>query len=90
MSNEQPAYTVGFNWLPTGSKWVGTGWLFFDDEYAAKQCRKQLQSMRIGAVFVRPFHDADWPHVGAAHSYLIPHPNAPLSRSSAEAAGSED
>jgi len=79
----RPSWTVGYNWQPIGretkpeetypiNSWVGTGFLFFDEKHVAKEWYEKL--IGIGMVpFMRPYHDNDWEHVGAAHKMT---PNA--------------
>lgn len=72
-----PNWTVGFNWMPMNSEtppgvpyprnsWVGTGRLFFDDEWAASEWYERLIAMGL-VPFKRRFEAGDVRFLGACH-----------------------
>lgn len=64
---ERPAWTVCYNIVTPGSRWVGTGWEFFDDEAAARTRYVQLAAAGCPPT-KRPYYSKDdRPHLGAAH-----------------------
>lgn len=63
----KPNWTVHYNIVSKeSSRWIGTGWEFFDKEEDAAHC--YLRHFAIGnCPTKRPFHDTDIKHLGAAH-----------------------
>jgi hypothetical protein len=61
----RPKWTVLYN-IVNGTKWVGTGWEFFDTEDDAATAYKQKIS-EGHCPTKRPFHKNDNVHLGAAH-----------------------
>lgn len=66
----KPKWTVVYNIVsPESSKWVGTGWEFFDDEEDAQACYDRHVASG-NTPTKRPYHDGcDKPHLGAAHQF---------------------
>lgn len=62
-----PKWTVWYNIVsPENGQWIGMGWEFFDKESDAKECF--LRHQKLGnVVSMRPFHENDRKHMGAAH-----------------------
>ena len=67
----RPKYTVLTNLVsPESSRWVGTAWEFFDDPGEASLCYQR--HLRLGNTpTLRPFHNNDIPHLGAAHRWML-------------------
>ena len=63
----KPKWTVVYNIVSEeSSRWVGTGWEFFDDDDSAN--RAYARHVSSGNVPTkRPFHFRDDSHLGAAH-----------------------
>jgi hypothetical protein len=71
-----PRWTIVYNTISAGSRWVGTGREFLDSEedamkrYAAIPSGGDVAGPNYsGPVCAtkRPFHETDIPHLGAAH-----------------------
>ena len=60
-----PSWTVYYN-IVSDSKWVGTGWEFFNIKEYAYDCFESHNASGNCAT-LRPFHKNDIPHLGAAH-----------------------
>lgn len=62
-----PSWTIHYNRVNPGSRWIGTGWEFFDEESAAKARYDEL--MKDGHYPTkRPYHAEDKRHLGAVHA----------------------
>lgn len=64
-----PKWTVLYNIVSDGSRWIGTGWEFFDDEHVAHHRFEELS--RAGNYPTRRpyFAEVDRVHLGAGHGY---------------------
>jgi hypothetical protein len=63
----QPKWTVVYNIVSPGSRWIGTGWEFFDDA-ASMERRKNELSAKGQTTTSRPYYPAtDKSHLGAVH-----------------------
>lgn len=62
-----PQWTLLYNIVsPENPKWVGTGWEFFDSFEEADKARRR--HIALGNVpTLRPYHELDARHLGAAH-----------------------
>lgn len=61
----RPSYTLVYN-IVNASKWVGTGWEFFDTEEDAEARYEELNKQGHCCT-LRPYHNTDSIHLGAAH-----------------------
>lgn len=62
----RPRLTLVYN-IVNDSKWIGTGWEFFDSEQFADDRKSELSSMGHCCT-LRPYHHkTDEKHLGAAH-----------------------
>jgi hypothetical protein len=63
----RPSWTVVYNRVSLGSRWIGKGWEFFDDEEWAK--RRYDELVKEGhCPTKRPYHSSDRQHLGAVHA----------------------
>ena len=72
---EHPRWTVVYNTIsPENSKWIGTGWEFFDEEKDAQTCYDR--HIKLGNCPTKRFYyqgidpnkpKYDYFHLGAAH-----------------------
>lgn len=69
MHPKNPNWTVVFNHTPRETTpWIGTGWLFFDDEAQASACYKRINAQPGCCATKRPyFPPTDYKHLAAAH-----------------------
>lgn len=62
-----PAWTVLYNIVSKeNSKWIGTGWEFFDEESEASKCYKRHLNSNNTPI-KRKYHKNDKVHLGAVH-----------------------
>ena len=70
----RPRYTVVYNIVsPESSKWIGTGWEFFDNKKDAEECnRRHIENGNVP--MLRPFYERpDRERMGAAHRMRATH-----------------
>lgn len=68
MNWQSPMWTVLYN-IANGTRYVGTGWEFFDTREEAAACYKRQQDAGNYPT-MRPFYETvDVPHMGAVHRY---------------------
>lgn len=65
---ELPKFTILYNKSNDNSKWIGTGWEFFDDKKKAEERFEQLNREVAYCPTLRPYHHkTDFEHLGAVH-----------------------
>lgn len=72
-----PTWTIVYNISTPGSRWIGTGWEFFEDEKTAQKRYNELSKFsekpnELGFKYCptkRPYFPLDRVHLGAVHAW---------------------
>ena len=63
----RPKWTVLYNIVSVDSKWIGTGWEFFDDKRSAENCQDEQNHKGNCATLRLYYKTCDDIHIGATH-----------------------